>query len=164
MATRSNTTPTCSTSPALVTDAQIKRELVELMNVYGELPRATADEIKATIRSVKEGLAAFNIRPDAYGEAMMRLRIGGCHREVNDRRFMPKAPVIIDECRICEGEIRAAEYSQRAVSKVDETIAAVKKFEMTDEAKATAEQRLVEIRKRIHESFKHMPAKESARG
>jgi|GEM_PF-4101419 len=113
MATRSNTTPTCSTSPALVTDFEADRELRKLMNTYGVLATNTPHETDATIQSVREGLAAFRIRLEAYQEAMTRLRIGGCHRSANDRRFMPKAPVIIDECKICESEIRAAEYHQR---------------------------------------------------
>ncbi len=157
MATRSNTMPTCSTSPALVTDFEADRELRKLMNTYGVLATNTPHETDATIQSVREGLAAFRIRLEAYQEAMTRLRIGGCHRSANDRRFMPKAPVIIDECKICESEIRAAEYHQRQAQIPPPRV---------DEVTPLSAEQLVEldvIRARLRKSTNPMP-KEPARG
>lgn len=157
MATRSNTTPTCSTSPALVTDFEADRELRKLMNTYGVLATNTPHETEATIQSVREGLAAFRIRPEAYQEAMTRLRIGGCHRSANDRRFMPKAPVIIDECKICEGEIRAAEYHQRQAQIPPSPV------EECEPLTAEQQAKLDVIRARIRKSTNPMP-KEAHRG
>ncbi len=146
-----------------VSDTEIKRELVEVLNVFGKLATMTPDEVKATIRAVSEGLHSRNVRFAAYREAMTRFRIGACGRPEKDRAFAPVAPVIVSLAHSCECELRASEWKarQRLIATADEAIDAADTFPLDDEQKAKAEKMLAKIRDRLR--IKTIP-KESAHG